>query len=445
MSKSIKFLLILGLILQLFSGCVLPTPIPFETNTPPTSSAVPLGTLSPLPQPTQTGSSQQGNLQVHFIDVGQGDSILIQSPDGKNMLIDGGERTPGVLNYLNKQGIKQIDVMIATHPHSDHIGGLVDVLRQIKVLEVWTNGQPHTTKTFEDFLVGIDKSGAKYREAKRGDAIELGILRFQVLHPGPRLVDDMNRNSVVLRLVYGDVSFLFTGDANGSAETEILAAKQEVKATILKVGHHGSATSSSAAFLKAVSPKAAGYSAGVGNSYGHPAASTLARLKEAGATVYGTDVNGTIIVVTDGKTYSIKLEKQTSSRAPPVTATQLTIPTAIPLAPVPSIAPLPSAVVPAPTGELYLDIILVTSPVRPGATASLKARTVSGAKGMIAVYYKSGRSTAAGLDDKVADSNGDISWTWKVGTRTTPGSWPIIVTASNGGKTTSQTTNFTVQ
>ncbi len=130
----------------------------------------------------------QGILEVLFFDVGQGDSILIRSPDGKVILIDGGERTPGVLPYLSKLGIRQIDVVVATHPHDDHIGGLPDVFRQLKVAEVWMNGQPHTTRSFENLLVAVDKSGAKYHEAKRGDTIELGALRFQVLHPGPLIV-----------------------------------------------------------------------------------------------------------------------------------------------------------------------------------------------------------------------------------------------------------------
>ncbi len=312
--RLIAISLLVALWLVLVSACI---PEPSVSTGPVASPAAtaaqtPTLTVSALPSATPATaqpSPTQGNLEVLFLDVGQGDSIVIQSPDGKTMLIDGGERSPGVVSYLNKASVKQIDIMVATHPHSDHIGGLVDVLQRFKVAEVWINGQPHTTKVFEDFLMAIDKSGAKYHEAKRGDVISLGSLQFKVLHPGPVLVQDINGNSIVLRLAYGDISFLFVGDANFASESEMLAAKQDVKSTILKVGHHGSATSSSATFLKAVAPQLAVYSAGIGNSYGHPAPATIARLNQAGAKVYGTDVSGTIGVTTDGKTYEVKTQR----------------------------------------------------------------------------------------------------------------------------------------
>ncbi len=225
------------------------------------------------------------------------------------MMIDGGERDANVVGYLQKQGIKEVDVVVATHPHSDHIGGLIEVLHQIRVKEVWTNGQAHTTKTFEDFLTAVDRSGAKYSEAKRGDIIALGDLKFQVLNPGPTLADDMNRNSIVLCLVYGRIAFLFTGDADSFAESEILATKQAIKATVLKLGHHGSSSSSSLAFLKAVAPEVAIYSAGAGNPYGHPHPDTLARLAQLNIKVYGTDIYGTIVVSTDGQNYKLRTMK----------------------------------------------------------------------------------------------------------------------------------------
>lgn len=474
MRSVLRWVALLVAVVFLLGGCSSPgttvqqTTMPSQAVTPSST-----GTATPpakSPAPTSSGSSTvvpsaSGDLQVHFIDVGQGDSILIQSPDGKTMLIDGGERSPGVVSYLNKLGVKLIDVIVATHPHSDHIGGLVEVLQRSNVGEVWINGQPHTTKVFEDFLIAIDKSGAKYHEAKRGEVIELGAVRFQVLHPGPALVQDMNGNSIVLRLAYGDISFLFMGDANFASEADMLAARQEVKATVLKVGHHGSATSSSTSFLKAVAPQVAVYSAGRGNSYGHPTPQAIARLRQTGTQIYGTDVNGTIKVTTNGKTLDMHPDRQSAATigltpqpslmplvipapvvpgGPASSDTGLAASTAAPASGPPSATATPASAPSAPS-NVYVKIISVTSPARRGGTATLTAETVPGASCTITARYKSGPSTAAGLIAKTADSTGKVSWTWNVGTRTTPGSWPITVTATTGGQPVSETVYFTVQ
>ncbi len=258
--------------------------------------------------PSPTASLSQ-NLEVHFIDVGQGDSIFVKAPDGKTMLIDGGERGSGTLEYLKGRGVKQIDVMVATHPHDDHIGGLTEILRQMTVKEVWLNGDSTTTPTFSQFLQAIDGSGAKFNEAQRGNSISLGNLRFDVLNPRPSLPDDINGNSTVLRLEYGKVSFLFTGDATKEAESNMLNANENVRAKVLKVGHHGSSGSSSAAFLKAVAPEVAVYSAGKNNSYGHPAPVIISRLLSMGVKIFGTDVNGTVVVSSDGQTYQVTTQR----------------------------------------------------------------------------------------------------------------------------------------
>jgi len=277
-----------------------------------------VATATPAAEPTAAPS---GSLQVHFIDVGQGDSILVVAPDGKTMLIDGGEADSGALQYLQKKGIKRLDVVVATHPHADHIGGLVQVLKAVPVARVVTNGQSHTTRTYEDFLDAIAAAKAEYVEVKRGDTVALGSLTFTVLNPTPGMGDDMNNNSVVLRLAFGKVSFLFEGDAQTDAETSMsVSSFSPVQATILKVAHHGSRTSSSPAFLALVKPKVAIYSAGLGNSYGHPHPETIAALLAVGATIYGTDVNGTVIVTTDGITYKVEAAKG-QPRAPPAVST----------------------------------------------------------------------------------------------------------------------------
>ena len=398
--------------------------------TPPTATE-PLPTIAAvMEQPTPAVS---GVLKVHFIDVGQGDAILITAPDGKTALIDGGETDSGVVQYLKNQGVQKIDLMIATHPHSDHIGGLVQVLRTMPVAKVVTNGQPHTTKTYENFLDGIASAKAEYVEVKRGDTIALGGLTFDVLSP-TSTSGDMNNNSVVLKLAFGKTTFLFMGDAQKEAEASILAASIPVKADILKVGHHGSRTSSTPSFLAQVKPTVAVYSAGIGNSYGHPHPETIAALTAVGAQIYGTDVNGTIIVTADASGYKLEVGKE-KLRAPPTAQ-----PTSVPVGG--AVATEPATPV---SGPLTLEIASVTSPVKRGASATLTAKTAPGVNCTIIVYYKSGPSKASGLGPKTADAEGNVSWTWKVGTTTSPGTWGIFVTATLGDQTVTQETTFTVQ
>jgi competence protein ComEC len=244
-------------------------------------------------------------MRVHFIDVGQGDSILIQSPEGKTALIDGGYGGSGTLAYLQSHGIARIDVMIASHPHADHIGGLVDVLRAMPVGEVWTSGASHTTGVFERFLDAIAAAKVPYRETSRGDSITCGSLAFTVLRSDPH-ARDLNDTSLVLHLQAGQVSFLFTGDAERPSEQAMLReVAAELPSTVLKVGHHGSYTSSSPEFLAIVQPVVAVYSAGAHNSYGHPHASTIRNLQRVGAQIYSTDKDGTVVIATDGATYTV--------------------------------------------------------------------------------------------------------------------------------------------
>jgi competence protein ComEC len=250
---------------------------------------------------TTSEGAASGELQVHFIDVGQGDSTLIISPDGKVMLIDGGEADSGALAYLQAHGIDHVDVMVATHPDKDHIGGLVEVLHALPVAQVVTNGEADTGKTYEGFLGAIEEAEAVPAEVKRGDQLHLGSLTLTVLNPGGSLTGDLDEDSLVLRLAYGKTSFLFTGDAGGGAEADMLASGEELSADILKVGHHGSSTSSSPAFLAAVRPRVAVYSAD-GKSSEHPSKKTIAALADVGCQVYGTDVNGSVVVTSDGTT-----------------------------------------------------------------------------------------------------------------------------------------------
>ena len=289
---------------------VSPTPTPTPTPTPPPAP-------EPTPPPMPTPITRE--LNAHFIDVSQGDAILIDLGETE-ILIDGGDKSPGVVEYLSEFVDGVLEVMVATHPHADHIGGLIGVLNAFEVEEIWLNGDTSTSKTYQEFMSKVNAEDASIHEALRGQSIEVDDLTFHVLHPIKPLVGDINNNSIVLRLSYGEIDFLFTGDAEKEAEASILEAPVIVRAQILKVGHHGSRSSSSPKFLDAVKPEIAIYMAGEGNRYGHPHDETIAALTEVGTEIYGTDICGTIVVTSDGKSFSIQREKQCAPRAPPVVA-----------------------------------------------------------------------------------------------------------------------------
>jgi len=244
-----------------------------------------------------------GELTVQFIDVGQGDSILVDLGETE-VLIDGGDKLPGVVAYLNDYVNGALEVIVATHPHADHIGGLISVLDAFEVDEVWLNGDTSTSETYSQFMSAVNSEGAQVYEARRGDTIQVGDLAFNVLHP-LNLSGTTNNNSVVLSLSYGQVDFLFTGDAEQEAEASMLAEGIVSDMEVLKVGHHGSRTASSIQFLQVAKPEYAIYMAGEGNSYGHPHQETICALTEVGAEIYGTDIHGTIIITTDGATYDL--------------------------------------------------------------------------------------------------------------------------------------------
>jgi beta-lactamase superfamily II metal-dependent hydrolase len=246
------------------------------------------------------------SLTVHFIDVGQGDSILIDLGETE-VLIDGGSKGTGAANYIDAYVDGPLETIVVTHPHEDHIGGLPDVFDKYDVKEVWLNGETATSKAYTDLMNAINTEGSIVHEAKRGMSIQVGTIVFSVLNPETPLTDDVNNNSIVLRLSYGETDFLFMGDAQKQAESSMLSLLTSTE--ILKVGHHGSDTSSSTNFLNVVKPEIAIISVAKVNSYHHPAQVTLDDLTAIGATIYKTSDSGTITVTTDGNTYTVQTEK----------------------------------------------------------------------------------------------------------------------------------------
>ncbi len=246
-----------------------------------------------------------GILNVYFLDVDQGDSILLMGPDF-TILVDAGRHDRNdVLPYLEQYGVTSIDLLVGTHPHADHIGQAWRVLEAYPVTDVWMSGDEQTTVTYQRTLDAIDEAGAGYREPRRGEVYNIGSAHLEVLHPEQLGYDDINDGSIVFKLTFGSVSFLFTGDAEEIAEHEMIDAGLDLQADILKIGHHASNSSSTTEFLEAVDPDIAIWSAGAVNPYGHPNPNTLERLAAQNIEVHGTALEGTILVCTDGQTYTV--------------------------------------------------------------------------------------------------------------------------------------------
>ncbi len=246
-------------------------------------------------------SGAETEAELHFIDVGQGDATLVKC-GGHAMLIDCGENDKGTLvqRYLQKQGVTKLDYLVLTHPDSDHIGGADVVVTKFEIGQVFMADYTKENKTYRDLIGALSDKRLGWQTPKPGSVFSLGGAEFTVLGPVGRY-EDPNNSSLVLRLDVGDVSFLFTGDAQEPAETDMLRAGADVAADVYQVGHHGSDTSSSEAFLKAVAPDYAVISCAEGNSYGHPHAAVLNTLRAMGVSVFRTDEQGSIVARTDGK------------------------------------------------------------------------------------------------------------------------------------------------
>ena len=347
---------------------------------------------------TSVSTFSGDTLRVNYIDVGQGDSIFIQLPNNETMLIDAGEayKSENVINYLNNLGIKKIDYVVGTHPHTDHIGGLEEVINTFDIGSIYMPRASSTSKTYEDLLTTISNKGLKIKTAKSGVVVlDDDNLKLEFIAPNSDSYSELNNYSAVLKLTYLDNTFLFMGDAETLSEDEIT---YDVDADVIKVGHHGSDSSSGIEFVKKVSPEYAIIMVGEGNSYNHPYQSIIDRYESVGAKVLRTDLDGNIVCDSDGVDVTCSGDKDSSSDSSPRTTSS------------------------------NINLVSLTSPISRGSDVTVSIKGLPNTTYDIDVIYSSGESKASGLEDKTSDSEGNVSWTFKVSSNVKPGTYEVKIT-----------------
>ena len=318
-----KKIIALLLLLTLLTGCTTVAPEatqPVDT-TPATEAIVSTepvetteateGTEATEPAPAELNAGDPDTLTVHFMDVAHADGILIEC-NGHFALVDCGkeETSDRVLNYLASRGVEKLDLVVGTHPHADHIGAMPAVLAEYQADTVWFSRIAYTNYTVTNFLNSVARQGKSVVRPENGTVYELGGATITVLGPINDYHEDVNDISLVLMVQYGDVRYLLTGDMESIAEKELVESGADLKADVLKVGHHGSYSSTSYVFLREVMPTYAVISLALGNEYGHPHKDPISRLKDADVTIFQTGQMYNIACTTDGTNISFKWENK---------------------------------------------------------------------------------------------------------------------------------------
>ena len=354
-------------------------------------------------------------LKVNYIDVGQGDSIFIEMPDETTMLIDAGEsyEATTVIDYINSLGYTKIDYVVATHPHSDHIGGMQEVIENFEVGNIYMPKAASTSKTYENLLDTIADRGLTIKTAKAGlKIIDKDQLLVEVLSPTKDTYSDLNNYSVVLKITYGANSFLFMGDAEKEVEEELVL---DETIDVIKIGHHGSDTSSSEAFVEQVKSQVAIISVGEDNKYDHPVLEIVERWEEVGALIFETKDDGTIIAKSDGK----NLEVTATASSKKYTSSGLTSDL------------LNDESSSNNSLEESLELISLNTSIKAGDPVNITVKGSPTTLYDISVIYSSGPSSSKDLYAKESDADGNVSWSFKVGNNTKPGNYEIIISSES--------------
>lgn len=313
--RKINFNFFIFSVLFLFTSCSKSelSKLPQQEQTTNNYSALHVATDSSTDTEDQNSLNPQNEksaFEVHYIDVGQADATLIFS-DGETMLIDGGN--PGdsrlIVSYLRKHNVTHLNYIICTHAHDDHVGGLPGALSVTTAGIIYAPKTESNIKAYQNFKNKVDAQNLTIQHPTPGESFQFGSSAASFLGPINENVDDLNNTSIILKITYGETSFLFTGDAEREEEQSILNQNFDLSATVLKVGHHGSSDSTTYPFLREIMPEYGIISVGNGNSYGHPTEETLSRLRDADVKLYRTDLQGDIIVTSDGKNITVNTSK----------------------------------------------------------------------------------------------------------------------------------------